>query len=142
MIPLVMTIVGFVRGIHEGMIHIRLSECMHSKLFDEGVRGHVWHPYYHIIAGIRDLLFISLGIYFAIMDYSTWDIVAGLILMWETTEIGYAYARVERVVMSDRGKPYERLVLGDILPDIVLRGSVVYVLHAARIITGVVALMK
>ena len=111
MITLILTIAGFLRGIHEGMINIRFPEPMHNKEFQEGIRGHKWHSYYHLIAILRDLSMLGLGIGFILLNYQYNEVLAGLIIMWELSEVGQALARVKYPVMFDRGLAYERVVL-------------------------------
>ncbi|MDO9548159.1 MAG: hypothetical protein Q7J65_04240 [Candidatus Marinimicrobia bacterium] len=132
MITLLMTIAGFFRGIHEGMINIRFSEPMHNREFQEGVRGHKWHRYYHLIASIRDLSMLGLGIAFILMKWQYAGLLAGLILMWEFSEVGQALARVKYPVMFDKGLAYERVVFMD-CGRWILRGKIVYLFHVIRI---------
>lgn len=139
MITLIMAITGFLRGIHEGMVMIRYPEPMHTREFSEGVRGHVWHDYYHGIAILRDLSMLGLGIALVLMDYHYPALLSGLILMWEFCEIGQAVARVKYPVMFDLGLAYERIVFMD-CGHWILRGKIVYMLHAFRIIFAVCVL--
>lgn len=136
MITLIMAITGFLRGIHEGMVMIRYPEPMHSREFTEGVRGHVWHNYYHELAILRDLSLLGLGIALILMQWQYTGLLAGLVLMWECSEIGHAFARVKFPVMFDRGIAYERIVFMD-FKHWTLRGNVVYMFHAFRIILAV-----
>ena len=128
-----MIVAGFLRGIHEGMVHIRFPEPMHNKEFQEGTRGHKWHRYYHLIAVLRDLSLLGLGFAFVMMKWQYNELLAGLILMWEFCEIGQALARVKYPVMFDRGLAYERVVFMD-CGRWILRGNIVYLLHIFRII--------
>ncbi len=130
-----MTFAGFLRGVHEGMINIRFPEPMHNKEFQEGVRGHVWHRYYHLIAVTRDLSMLGLGTAFILLRWQYSGILAGLILMWEFSEVGMALARVKYPVMFDKGLAYERVVFMD-CGRWILRGKIVYFFHIFRIVLG------
>lgn len=136
MIVLVMSFTGFLRGIHEGMIMIRFSEPMHNTQFQGGVRGHKWHNYYHIVALTRDLSVLGLGIALIFLPYNWNTILAGFVFLWEFTEVGHAVARVAKPVMFDLGHPYEYIVAFDAW-DLILRGNIVYCLHAARIVIAI-----
>ena len=107
MITLIMAITGLLRGIHEGMINIRFNESMHNLQFQEGVRGHKWHDYYHLVALTRDIALLGLGIALICLPYQWTAIFAGLLLLWEFSEIGQAIARVAKPVMFDLSLPYE-----------------------------------
>ena len=128
-----MTIAGFLRGVHEGMINIRFGEPMHNREFQEGIRGHVWHRYYHMISAVRDLSILGFGIAFVLLKWQYSGILAGLILMWEFSEVGQALARVKYPVMRDKGLAYERVVFMD-CGRWILRGNIVYLLHLFRIV--------
>ena len=136
MIVLLMTIAGFLRGIHEGMVNIRDGEPMHGKQFQEGVRGHKLHRYYQLIASMRDFSFLGIGGAFCLLKYQYGDVLAGLILMWELSEIGQALARVKYPVMFDKGLAYERVVFMD-AGRWILRGKIVYLFHVFRIILAI-----
>ncbi len=133
MIVLIMAVTGFLRGIHEVMIHIRFPEPMYNNLFQEGARGHKWHKYYHLIAISRDLSMLGLGIALIFLPYNWNILLAAFFLAWELSEDGQAIARVAKPVMFDLGLPYEHIVAFDAW-DLILRGNIVYCLHAARVI--------
>ena len=136
MIILIMAVTGFLRGIHEGMIFIRYPEPMHNTRFQEGVRGHKWHNYYHIIALSRDISLLGLGVALICLPYHWNILLAGFFLLWEFSEVGQAVARVRYPVMFDLGIPYEHIVAFDAW-DLILRGNIVYCLHGARIIIAI-----
>ena len=136
MIVLIMIVTGFLRGIHEGMIMIRFPEPMHNREFTEGVRGHKWHDYYHIISLLRDLSMLGLGVALIYLPWHWNVLLAGLVFMWEFSEIGHAVARVKYPVMFDLGLAYERIVFLE-FKYFVLRGNIVYCLHAFRLIIAV-----
>ena len=133
MMVLIMAVAGSLRGIHEGMIFIRFNEPMHNNQFQDGVRGHKWHPYYHLGAIYRDLSMLGLGVALICLPWHWNTLLAGTILLWELSEVGQAVARVAKPVMFDLGLPYEHIAVFDIW-DLILRGNVVYYLHGARII--------
>jgi hypothetical protein len=134
-----MAIAGFLRGIHEGMIFIRYPEPMHNNEFLEGARGHKWHEYYHILALARDLSMLGLGVALICLSWHWIVLLAGIVFMWELCEVGHAVARVKYPVMFDLGLPYEHIVAFDVW-DLILRGNIVYCLHAFRIIVAVALL--
>lgn len=136
MIVLIMAITGFLRGIHEGMIFIRFPESMHNNQFQDGARGHKWHDYYHIIALARDLSVLGLGVVLICLPWHWNILLAGFFFAWEFSEVGQAIARVAKPVMFDLGLPYEYIVAFDAW-DLILRGNVVYCLHAVRIIFAI-----
>ncbi len=128
---------AIVRGLHEGMIHIKFTDKMHSGLYEEGVRGHKWHgKNYHKIALLRDLFSLWCGWLWVSQPFNFNLFMGSLIIFWELSEIGYSIARNGTLLFLMEGKAYENINFADI-GSLKLIGWKVYALHAGRIITGI-----
>jgi hypothetical protein len=129
---------GMIRGLHEGMINIAPWDDMYSADLVQvpgGVRKHAWHDrWYHVISPGRDILIVISTVIAAlnIADWR-WGIPAGCLgLLWESNEIGEAFARQGCPVYRLNGEVYEYINFGEKIKK-QIAGRWVWVLHAARI---------
>lgn len=132
---------AFAHGLHEGMVMIQNSDVTHTGEPD-GVRGHIWFRWYHVISGVlRNGLFVLCG---AMLAYSgviaTIKIVPGLIFgCWQLAENGYAFGRGGRLLYKSRGVWYEHVYFG--VWDAKITGDAVIALHFGRVLSAVSGLM-
>ena len=125
---------GVMSGISEGMVMIQPGDKMHSgrayPLFpvhimyqSAGVREHIWSKWYHQIDIAAYLLCAALAIKLWTNPPHLLTIIGISILLWETREIGYNYARY-RTVLAESENVYGLGI------EIQRRG--VIIIHATR----------
>jgi hypothetical protein len=121
---------GLLRGLHEGMIMSMTGDALHTGVI-EGVRGHVGFGDYHLI-GIAGIVLTAV-LFTAVLFWRPRPmlIIGGMLLMWEATEIGYAFARTGWPVAA-----WEHVNFFDMV-SIELLGWQVWATHAVRTAAGI-----
>jgi hypothetical protein len=132
-------VLGWLRGTGEGQVFVKPVNVMHRPIewvfhesttdgfcervaeklrqFDLGPRGHRWHRYYHAIDGIKDAMFVGLGVWLAwvyrtagVVDTLSMTALAGAII-YLCCEPAHSYARYRR--FDNNGEP-EHVTFADL----------------------------
>jgi len=126
---------GLMRGMHEGMVMIMPGDPL-STGAAVGVRGHAGFMDYHLIA------VVGIALTAALVAQAIWWrpkplLIIGLVLiLWEATELGYAFARAGWPIAG-----WEHVNFIDLV-SFELRGYSVWALHIIRAAAGVYLIRK